>query len=72
MASGHPGATSSHYWHIRHGAQDEDTSLPIPIILATKLMNTGHDVDFAIAWDQGHGGNYDLEELFDWIEAITE
>ena len=67
-----PGATSSHYWRIRHGAQDEDTSLPIPIILATKLMNTGHDVDFAIPWDQGHGGNYDLEELFDWIESITE
>jgi hypothetical protein len=67
-----PGATSSHYWRIRHGAQDEDTSLPIPVILATKLMNTGHEVDFAIPWDQGHGGNYDLEELFDWIETISE
>jgi hypothetical protein len=35
-------------------------------------MNTSHDVDFAIPWDQGHSGNYDLEELFDWIETITE
>ena len=66
------GTTTSHYWRIRHGAIDADTSLPIPVILATKLMNTGHDVDFAIPWGQGHGGNYDLEELFDWIEAISE
>ena len=66
------GATSSHFWRIRHGAQDEDTSLPIPVALATKLANTGHDVDFAIPWDQGHGGNYDLDQLFDWIEAVTD
>ena len=69
---GASGATSSHYWRIRHGALDADTSVAIPVMLATKLMNTGHDVDFAVPWDQGHGGNYDLEQLFDWIEAITE
>jgi hypothetical protein len=66
------GTTTSHYWRIRHGAIDADTSVAIPVILATKLMNTGHDVDFAVPWGQGHGGNYDLEELFDWIEAISE
>jgi hypothetical protein len=66
------GATTSHYWRIRHGAVDADTSVSIPVMLATKLANTGHDVDFAIPWDQGHGGNYDLEELFDWIADITE
>jgi hypothetical protein len=64
-------STTSHYWRIRHGAVDADTSVAIPVMLATKLMNTGHDVDFAVPWDQGHGGNYDLEQLFDWIEAIT-
>jgi hypothetical protein len=69
---GSSGTTTSHYWRIRHGAIDADTSVAIPVILATKLMNTGHDVDFAIPWGQGHGGNYDLEELFDWIEAISE
>jgi hypothetical protein len=63
---------SSHYWRIRHGAVDADTSVAIPVMLATKLMNTGHDVDFAVPWGQGHGGNYDLEELFDWIEAISK
>jgi hypothetical protein len=69
---GDSGATSSHYWRIRHGAIDRDTALPIPVILATKLANTGHDVDFAIPWGQGHGGNYDLPALFDWIEAISD
>ncbi len=64
--------TSSHYWRIRHGALDADTSVAIPVMLATKLTNTGHSVDFAVPWDQGHGGNYDLEALFDWIEAINE
>jgi len=68
---GASGTTSSYHWRIRHGAIDADTSLAIPVILATKLMNTGHDVDFAIPWGQGHGGNYDLEELFDWIDYIS-
>lgn len=63
--------TTSYYWRIRHGAIDADTALPVPVILATRLMNTGYDVDFAIPWGQGHGGNYDLEELFDWIETIS-
>lgn len=63
---------SSYYWRIRHGAIDADTALPVPIILATKLMNTGHNVNFAVPWGQGHGGNYDLEALFDWIAAISE
>jgi len=49
----------------------QHTSIAVPVILTTKLMNTGHDVDVAIPWGQGHGGNYDLEELFDWIETIS-
>lgn len=69
---GASGTTTSDHWRIRHGAIDRDTSLAIPVMLATKLMNTGHEVDFAIPWGQGHGGNYDLLELFDWIETISQ
>jgi hypothetical protein len=69
---GASGTTTSYHWRIRHGAIDRDTSLAIPVMLATKLMNTGHEVDFAIPWGQGHGGNYDLPELFDWIETISQ
>jgi len=28
---GASGTTSSHYWRIRHGGTDADTSLPIPV-----------------------------------------
>ncbi|WP_400245631.1 subtype B tannase [Niallia sp. JL1B1071] len=62
--------TSSH-WRIRHGSVDRDTSLAIPIILATTLMNKGYNVDFTLPWGQGHGGDYDLDELFAWIDNIA-
>ncbi len=60
------------YWRIRHGTRDRHTSLAIPVILATKLANEGYDVDFALPWNIGHGGEYDLDELFDWIDMISK
>ena len=62
--------TTAKYWRIRHGAVDRDTSLAIPVILATKLQNNGFDVDFAMPWGQGHGGDYDPDELFAWIDRV--
>lgn len=67
---GQPGATVASRWRIRHGSLDRDTSLAIPTILATRLSNTGAQVDFQLPWGQGHGGDYDLDELFQWIERI--
>ena len=64
--------TSTKYWRIRHGAIDKDTSLAIPAILALKLKNSGKIVDFAVPWGQGHGGDYDLEELFNWIDSVVK
>jgi len=64
--------TSTKYWRIRHGAIDKDTSLAIPAILALKLKNSGKIVDFSSPWGQGHGGDYDLEELFNWIEKVIK
>ena len=29
-------------------------------------------VDFFMPWNQGHGGDYDLNELFDWIDSISK
>lgn len=63
---------TSPYWRIRHGSKDRDTSLAIPIILATTLNNKGYSVDFAVPWDQGHGGDYDLDELFTWTKHIAQ
>jgi len=59
-------------WRIRHGSKDRDTGLAIPVILATLLENNGADVDFAFAWDIPHSGDYDLDELFDWVDRICQ
>ncbi|TXH60447.1 MAG: alpha/beta hydrolase [Thiothrix sp.] len=66
-----PNTDTSKYWRIRHGTVDKDTSLAIPTILATRLSNQGFTVDFAMPWDQGHGGDYDLEALFAWMDQVT-
>ena len=64
--------TPTKYWRIRHGAIDKDTSLAIPAILVLKLKNSGKVVDFASPWGQGHGGDYDLEALFNWIDSVVK
>lgn len=69
---GTKGTTTAKYWRIRHGTLDKDTSLAIPTILATGLANNGFNVDFAMPWDQPHGGDYDLDELFAWIGKICD
>ena len=60
------------HWYIRHGARDRDTSFPVPINLATKLMNQGYDVDFALPWNRGHEGDYNLNDLFAWIKNLRD
>lgn len=67
---GTDGAKVAGHWRIRHGAKDSDTAFPVPVMLALKLQNCGASVDFAIPWGQGHGGDYDLDELFAWIASI--
>jgi hypothetical protein len=58
------------HWRVRHGSYDRDTSLAIPVILATALANSGCDVDFALPWGLPHSGDYDLPELFSWIDGL--
>lgn len=67
---GKVGATVASQWRIRHGAADRDTSLAIPVILATRLANSGAQVDLALPWGQGHGGDYDLDELLAWADKV--
>ena len=69
---GAEGVSTAKYWRIRHGAMDRDTSLAIPAILATRLMNHGYGVDFASPWNRGHDGDYDLNELFAWMDQICK
>lgn len=65
-------ATVAPHWYIRHGAKDRDTAFPVPINLATKLRNTGKDVDFKLPWNRPHSGDYALNELFEWIGNVVK
>ena len=65
-------ARVAEFFRIRHGAADRDTSLAIPAILALKLQSRGAAVDFFAPWDVGHAGDYDLDQLFDWIDYICK
>lgn len=58
-------------WRVRHGAADRDTSFAIPVILATVLQNRGYEVDFALPWALPHSGEYDLPELFAWVDGLA-
>lgn len=59
------------HWFIRHGAKDRDTSFLVPINLATKLKNSGFDVNFFLPWNRPHSGDYNLDDLFNWIDNVT-
>lgn len=63
-------ADNAPHWFIRHGARDRDTAFPVPVNFATKLQNQGLDVDFLLAWNRPHSGDYALNEMFDWIKSI--
>lgn len=70
--AGNPDATNAPHWYIRHGSRDRDTSFPVPVAFATKLENAGLDVDFLLAWNRPHSGDYALDELFQWIAEIVK
>ena len=65
-------ADTCKFWRIRHGVNDTDITIAIPAILALTLEDEGCNVDFEAVWGQGHGGYYDNEELFDWIDSICK
>lgn len=66
-----PGTDTSRHWRIRTGTADKDTSHAISAILATRLMNSGYNVDYWLPWNVPHSGDYDLNELFAWTDSIV-
>ena len=58
------------HWRIRVGARDRDTSFTVAYNLsrALKADVKVKDVDYALFWDQGHAGNYDVLDAFKWID----
>lgn len=65
-------ATKAKYFRIRHGECDRDTSLAISAILTLKLREAGCEVDYHAPWNIPHAGDYDLDELFAWIDDICK
>lgn len=65
-------AETAKFWRIRHGECDRDTSLAVSAILAAKLKNFNYNVDYHSPWNTPHSGDYDLEELFAWIDGICK
>ncbi len=61
---------SAKNFRIRHGAVDRDTSLAISAILARTLQLNGISVDYCLPWGIPHAGDYDLEELFEWMKKV--
>jgi hypothetical protein len=59
------------HWRIRNGARDRDTAFTVSYNLsrALKADSKVKNVDFALAWDVGHAGNYDVQSAFSWIDA---
>ena len=64
--------TAPAHWRIRVGTKDRDTSHAIAAILAAKLQNSGKNVDMAMPWGVPHSGDYDLDELFAWMDGIVK
>ena len=69
---GKEGVSTAKHWRIRHGVKDRDTSLAVPAMLALKLQKEGCDADVAAVWNVPHDGNYDLPELFEWLDGICK
>lgn len=65
-------AVTSENWRIRHGECDRDTSLAISAMLTLSLLNNGFTVDYHAPWNVPHAGDYDLDELFDWIDRLCK
>ncbi len=64
--------TTSKNWRIRHGEKDKDTGLAISIMLGTFLENKGYNVNLELPWETTHSGDYDLKELFQWIDELCK
>lgn len=60
------------YFRIRHGASDRDTSLAVSAMLTAALRAHGAEVDYHLPWGLAHAGDYDLPELFHWIDDICQ
>ncbi|MFF3885496.1 subtype B tannase [Streptomyces sp. NPDC001914] len=60
-------------WYVRNGTRDRDTSFIISINLdrALEADKQVKNVDYRLAWNQPHAGNYDVPEAMAWIARVV-
>jgi hypothetical protein len=62
------------YWYVRNGALDRDTAFTVSINLSRALEadRDVRDVNYRLAWNTGHAGNYDVPEAMQWIAEVLK
>jgi hypothetical protein len=62
------------YWYVRNGALDRDTAFTVSINLSRALEadRNVQDVNYRLAWNTGHAGNYDVPEAMRWIAEVLK
>ncbi len=65
-------ASVARHWRIRLGSFDMDSSMALQASLSLLLKRQGCDVDFRLPWGLPHSGDYDLDELFAWIDGLVK
>lgn len=60
---------SAPYWYVRYGLRDRDTSFAVETTLFYAIENdaTVVDADYGLAYIEGHGGDYDVQEAYAWL-----
>ncbi|CAL9359557.1 subtype B tannase [Streptomyces sp. Tu 3180] len=61
-------------WYVRHGTRDRDTALTVSVNLDRALAadKQVEDLDYRLAWNQPHAGNYDVPEAMAWIAKVVQ
>ncbi|GGS32436.1 subtype B tannase [Streptomyces griseoviridis] len=60
-------------WYVRHGTRDRDTALTVSVNLDRALAadRQVENLDYRLAWNQPHAGNYDVPEAMAWIDGAV-
>ena len=71
---GEKGSTTAAHWYIRVGTRDRDTAFTVGLNLDRALAadRSVDDLDYQLAWNQPHAGNYDVPEAMKWIAAALD
>ncbi|MFH8801020.1 subtype B tannase [Streptomyces sp. NPDC017936] len=60
-------------WYVRHGTRDRDTAFTVSVNLDRALAADKQvkDLNYQLAWNQPHAGNYDVPEAMAWIAKVV-